>query len=175
VLVFKITEAEKSNIHNEYVYRGKSYFVFFLKNQTIDFCNISHKIPEILIIIIIKVSLIRHSWEIMTVPLLQNNRVHVQVIQSYNTQRRLDSNKKMHGYGVNVHWTIIHILLVINGIFFIFVHFYVFFSVFSFTCIIFELPYIQCKVFFYRPLMSHDLCKVASKLHKILFVQIIIW
>jgi hypothetical protein len=61
VLVFKITEAEKSNIHNEYVYRGKSYFVFFLKNQTIDFCNISHKIPEILIIIIIKVSLIRHS------------------------------------------------------------------------------------------------------------------
>jgi hypothetical protein len=29
--------------------------------------------------------------------------------------------------------------------------------------------------FFYRPLMSHDLCKVASKLHKILFVQIIIW
>jgi hypothetical protein len=60
VLVFKITEAEKSNIYNEYI-GGKRYFVFFLKNQIIDFCNISHKIPEILIIIIIKVSLIRHS------------------------------------------------------------------------------------------------------------------
>jgi hypothetical protein len=40
MLVFKITEAEKSNIFYEYI-GGKRYFVFFLKNQTIDFCNIS--------------------------------------------------------------------------------------------------------------------------------------
>ena len=38
VLVFKITEAEKSNIYNEYI-GGKRYI--FFKNQTIDFCNIS--------------------------------------------------------------------------------------------------------------------------------------
>ena len=29
VLVFKITEAEKSNIYNEYVYRGKEVFCIF--------------------------------------------------------------------------------------------------------------------------------------------------
>jgi hypothetical protein len=40
MLVFKITEAEKSNIFYEYI-GGKRYSVFFLKNQTIDFCNIS--------------------------------------------------------------------------------------------------------------------------------------
>jgi hypothetical protein len=44
------------------IYKGeRGILYFFLKNQTIDFCNISHKIPEILIIIMIKVSLIRHS------------------------------------------------------------------------------------------------------------------